>query len=58
MPCSPKDVKPIITASETITNSESEQNQTEVKPSPPAVFTFNTVPTVSSEYSFNRWIIY
>lgn len=47
MPISPKDTKPILTSSGAVV-SESE-NQGDVKPSPPTVFTFTNPPITSSE---------
>lgn len=47
MPISPKDTKPILTSSGAVV-SESE-NQGDLKPSPPTVFTFTNPPITSSE---------
>lgn len=47
MPISPKDTKPIVTAGGVVV-SESE-NQGEVKPSPPTVFTFTNASLTNSE---------
>lgn len=44
MPCSPKDAKSMATGA-----MSDDDNDTDVKPTPPIVFTFNTTPSVPSK---------
>lgn len=48
MPISPKDTKPVITASGAIATEG--ESQGEIKPSPPTVFTFTNAPLENSEW--------
>lgn len=52
MPISPKDTKP-ITTSGSVVASESE-NQGDIKPSPPTVFTFTNAPLTSGTLSLRK----
>lgn len=57
MPISPKDIKPIITAGGVIVSEN--ENQGEVKPTPPTVFTFtNASSTPNSKESFKTNFFY
>lgn len=51
MPVSPKDIKPLTASgSGNDTVSSEGENQDDVKPSPPTVFTFTNAPLASSKW--------
>lgn len=55
MPVSPKDIKPLTASGSGIDATVSDSEElSDVKPSPPTVFTFTNAPLTTSEWPINN----